>query len=365
MKKKIFVIDDEESIRKFLTRILDKSGYEVVTASDGREALEIVDYDTVDLIMLDMNMPKMNGIEFLRKLGTMNVKKIPVLMVSGETDLDVMVECYKLGVYDFIKKPEQVEVMLKRVENGLKIGEMIHFNEFIKIELNMARKFQKYLYPDPEFSTDRLGIRIWSKLLSDIGGDLYDYLVLEGGRLAFFVADVSGHSISAALYTAIVKMIFRNSIHRTSDPGGLLTLVNKDLFGNIPVESFVTMFCGVLDPESGVLNYANAGHPEPYVLSANGSDVLQGNGSFLGPIKDATYETFSKNLDPHDCLIVFTDGVLDVFSESMKVGNRLLQECLNIPASTCDERFELLKNRLLSENINIHDDCTLMMIKLK
>ena len=147
MQKKILVIDDEEAIRKIMNQILSRAGYEVVLASDGQDGIKKLDGTSVDLIMLDMNMPKMNGLEFLKYIRVNNITNVPVLMVTGSSDTDLRIESYKLGVYDFIKKPEQTEVMLKRIENGLKIGDMINFNKFIKVELLMAKKLQKYLFP--------------------------------------------------------------------------------------------------------------------------------------------------------------------------------------------------------------------------
>ncbi|HQL81077.1 MAG TPA: response regulator, partial [Spirochaetota bacterium] len=143
MKKKILVIDDEEPVRKLLLRILNGSGYDVVAASNGKEALDKLDSVSVDLIMLDRNMPEMDGLSFLRAVRKNGITHVPVLMISGDANPENIIESYKLGVYDFIRKPEQTEVMLKRVENGLKIGEMINFNEFIRVELLMARKLQK------------------------------------------------------------------------------------------------------------------------------------------------------------------------------------------------------------------------------
>src|SRR4030043_184183 len=218
MKKKIMIIDDEKPIRKLLSKVLSGSGYDVVTASNGKEALEKIEAVSVDLIMLDMNMPEMDGLHFLRTVRENDITHVPVLMISGEANPENIVESYKLGVYDFIRKPEQTEVILKRVENGLKIGEIINFNEFIRVELLMARKLQKYLFPDPAAKTERVNINTWSLPLSDIGGYLYDYVLFRDDRVVFFVADVSGHSISAALYTAIVKMVFRNALQKTEIP---------------------------------------------------------------------------------------------------------------------------------------------------
>ncbi len=344
-------------------RILNGAGYDVVAASNGREALERLEGVSVDLIMLDMNMPEMDGLSFLRKVRQGDITHVPVLMVSGEANPENIVESYKLGVYDFIRKPEQTEVMLKRVENGLKIGEMINFNEFIRVELLMARKLQKYLFPEPAIHTERVKIHTWSMPLSDIGGDLYDYVIFRDDRTIFFVADVSGHSISASLYTAIVKMVFRNALQKTVVPGELLSVMNRELSGNLPVESFVTAFCGLFDPAGRVLKYSNGGHPKPFCLSGDTVVQLEENDSFLGPIVDAKYETHTLDLPEGASILVYTDGILDLMSDEDKpVGQKMLLEVLNSPGTTPLEKFRMIQKHATGPDFAVVDDCTLMLL---
>ncbi|MBN1497979.1 MAG: fused response regulator/phosphatase [Spirochaetes bacterium] len=363
MKKKIMVIDDEEPIRRLLSRILSGSGYDVVMASNGQEALERLENVSVDLIMLDMNMPKMDGLSFLRKVKESDITHVPVLMVSGEANPENIVESYKLGVYDFIRKPEQKEVMLKRVENGLKIGEMINFNEFIRVELLMARKLQKYLFPEPSMHTDRVKIHTWSMPLSDIGGDLYDYVIFRDDRIIFFVADVSGHSISASLYTAIVKMVFRNALQKAADPGDLLTIMNRELSGNLPIESFVTAFCGLFDPVKRQLLYSNGGHPKPYCLIDDEIIQLEGNDSFLGPIVDAKYATHTLDLRKGASVLAYTDGILDLMSDEDKlVGQKMLLDVLHTRGKSPLDKFRMIQKYVTGPDVAVVDDCTLMLM---
>jgi len=366
MKKKILVIDDELGIQKILSRILSNAGYEVAIASNGKEALDKLETVSVDLIMLDMNMPEMDGLNFLRRVKEHDITHAPVLMISGDVNPANIVESYKLGVYDFIRKPEKTEVMLKRVENGLKIGEMIYFNEFIRVELLMARKLQKYLFPDPIMKTGRASIYTWSLPLSDIGGDLYDYVAYQDGRLIFLVADVSGHSISAALYTAIVKMVFRNALQKSVVPGDVMTIMNQELTGNIPAESFVTAYCGLYDPSRRVLEYANAGHPQPYWMTGKGVEQLTEYDSFLGPIANATYRTHRIKLEDASSLLVYTDGIIDIVSEKedAPVGLKLLLEILNTSGKPSLEKFKMIQKNITSGETEVTDDCTLMLVDM-
>lgn len=366
MKKRILLIDDEAQIRDFMKKILTRAGYVVFTAQDGREAIEKLESLYVDLIVLDMYMPHMNGLDVLRHIRKSNITNKPVLMVSGNHDADLRIESYKLGAYDFITKPEQTEVMLKRIENGLKIGEILDFNEFMKIELFMARKLQKYIYPDPDYISDEIDIYCWSQPLSDIGGDLYDYIHFRNDSIMFFVADVSGHSISASMFTAIVKMVFRNAVKETEDPGKIMTIVNQELAANLPVESFVTMFCGIIDSSTGILKYANAGHPNPYIINSSGYKALPGSDPFLGPIKDAVYPTYDAVMNRGDSLFIFTDGLEDVIDDNYhKIElNEFLNSLSDKPVEGKDSFLEFTS--MISQQKYVRsDDCTIMMIKRK
>jgi serine phosphatase RsbU (regulator of sigma subunit) len=278
--------------------------------------------------------------------------------------MDLITRSYDLGVYDFIKKPEHTEVMLKRVENGLKIGEMLAFNDLIRLELGMARKLQTFLFPPHEVHGNGFSLHGWSRPLADIGGDLYDWVHFRDERIIFFVADVSGHSISAALFTFIVKMIFRNAIKYTVQPDEIMTIMNQELSAHIPTESFVTMFCGIMNPEDRVLRYANAGHPKPFIVKNDEKRILDGNNSFLGPIPNASFDGYECALGEGERLVIFTDGILDRINlqNSLKA-RKVLEEMINSRESA-ESIIERVNEFVQSEPEKIIDDCTLMIIDI-
>ncbi len=364
MTKKIMLIDDEESVRKAMSGILARKGYELSLFDNGIDALDSLNDINPDLIILDMHMPRMDGLAFLKNIRENRMTIAPVLMVTGSADPELKARSYRLGVYDYINKPEDTEVMLKRIENGLKIGEMINFNEFIKIELMMARKLQTYLFPPMVLDTPKVNIQTVTKPLSDIGGDLFDYIEFRDGRVIFFVADVSGHSISAALYTAIVKMVFRNAIKDADTPAGIMTLMNRELSGNIPIESFVTVFCGMLDFSSSLLYYCNAGHPAPLVMTGNEIDVLEGSDSFLGPIRDAEFHNLTWPVAAGSRICLFTDGALDPGEGG--AGDEWIRKILKSGKFGLDELFQLLRINIMERPASGQDDDrTLMLVRIK
>ena len=363
MKKKILVIDDEDAVRDIFEKILVKAGYIVFSAGNGFDALKLLERVTVDLIMLDVQMPGMSGLQFLKALKETDGVDVPVLMITGHADVGLRIECYTLGVYDFIRKPEDTEVMLKRVENGLKIGDIINYNRMIKSELIMAIKLQGYLFPPPRAVTRNVEIFAWTRPLTEIGGDLYDYIILNNSSIIFFVSDVSGHGISAAMYTGIVKMLFRNAVKTTLDPGEIITFMNQEISGNIPVESFITMFCGCFDPLAKSLDYANAGHPMPYVLTRQGVLELEGNGPFMGPIGGMKFNTYRRTLEDARGVIVYTDGIMDIMDENdRRIGKKVILEILKSRDWTYEERVRFIRESLEDENVRIYDDGTVFLM---
>ncbi len=366
MKKRILLIDDEAPVKDFMKKILLRSGYSVFTASDGKEAIEMLESLYVDLIILDMHMPNMNGIDVLRHIRKFKLTNKPVLMVSGYHDADLRIESYRLGAYDFITKPEQTEVMLKRIENGIKIGEILDFNEFMKVELFMAKKLQKYIFPEPDFISEDIDIYTWNLPLSDIGGDLYDYIHFRNDSILIFVADVSGHSISASMFTAIVKMVFRNAIKTSEDPGTIMTIVNQELSANLPVESFVTMFCCLIDCKSGEIKYSNAGHPKPYIIGKEKVTEIGENDPFLGPINNVKYTTYNAVLDKNQILFIYTDGLLDIIDDEFHQVelSRFINKLGTGEFNGRDSFNELIAD-ISNEKFIRSDDCTAMIIRKK
>ena len=366
MKKRILLIDDEVPVKDFMKKILTRSGYVVFTASDGKEAIEMLETLYVDLIILDMHMPNMNGLDVLRHIRKHELTNKPVLMVSGYHDADLRIESYRLGAYDFITKPEQTEVMLKRIENGIKIGEILDFNEFMKVELFMARKLQKYIFPDTGYNSADLDIYAWNLPLSDIGGDLYDFIHFRNDSVLIFIADVSGHSISASMFTAIVKMVFRNAIKNSDDPGEIMTIVNHELSANLPVESFVTMFCCLIDSKTGAMKYSNAGHPKPFIIGKDRVVEIGENDPFLGPINDMKYTTYNAVLGKNEILFLYTDGLLDIIDEEYRpVDLGRFTGRISMEGFKGKESFDELTADISSQKFIRSDDCTLMLIRKK
>jgi serine phosphatase RsbU (regulator of sigma subunit) len=125
----------------------------------------------------------------------------------------------------------------------------------------------------------------------EVGGDFYDFLELEDGRLGVVVGDATGHGIPAALVMATTRSMLRAVAQASESPGDVLGTVNDPLVIDIPSNMFVTCFYAILDPKSGSLTYANAGHDLPYLRRRGGEcEELRARGMPLGLMPGMSYE---------------------------------------------------------------------------
>src|SRR5689334_7020480 len=120
----ILIIDDEKAIRKTLTEILSFEGYKIDEASDGEEGLKTFKDKTYDVVLCDIKMPKLDGIEFLQKAGEIN-PDIPIIMISGHGNIETAVEAVKKGAFDFIQKPPDLNRLLITIRNAMDKGSLV------------------------------------------------------------------------------------------------------------------------------------------------------------------------------------------------------------------------------------------------
>ena len=186
-------------------------------------------------------------------------------------------------------------------------------------EMAMAARIQLSVLPKPRVDGTGagapFGLEAFMRPTREVGGDLYDYFMIDEGHLAFVVADVSGKSVPASLF----MVMFRTVVRAVAVPGmgaeQVLERANTILGEDNDACMFVTVFFGVLDIETGGVCYVNAGHNPPYLLPASGGRrTLEANGAAVGMVESPHYQTKSVALAPGDVLFVFTDGITEAFA---------------------------------------------------
>lgn len=186
--------------------------------------------------------------------------------------------------------------------------------ERVEGELSAARDIQVGMLPRtfPPFP-QRRDIDVYALLESakHVGGDLYDYVLVDRDRLFFVVGDVSGKGVPAALFMAMTTTLFKATALSGQPPGEVMARVNAELARDNAAEMFVTAFCGVLDLRTGEVVYSDGGHEAPFVRRADGrvERLPKLKGMALGVLEDAPFETGAFRLAPGDALVLFTDGV--------------------------------------------------------
>ena len=155
----------------------------------------------------------------------------------------------------------------------------------------------------------------WSPA-KEVGGDLYDFFLLDEDHVFFSIGDVSGKGVPAALFMAAAKTLMKGTAGRDIAPAEVLSRVNHELCLENDSLMFVTVFCGVLNFRTGEVFYSNAGHNPPLVLKAGRPPewLPLPDGFFLGVMEDAVYETRRIFLAPGDMLLVYTDGVTEAMN---------------------------------------------------
>lgn len=181
-------------------------------------------------------------------------------------------------------------------------------------ELEIARRLQLAILPQAFSGHDAVALKGRMEPAKEVGGDFYDFFMLEGGRIGVVIADVSGKGIPAAFFMTISRTLMRAMTQRHVSPAACLAEVNDALVENNPEEFFVTVFYGVLDPAAGQFRYASAGHNPPVLLADGRASFLTISGNPpLGMLDGLVFREFEQHLAPGDGLVLYTDGVTEAF----------------------------------------------------
>ncbi len=344
MSIKMLVVDDEPDLeqlvlQKFRKKIRDKE-YEFVFAQNGIEALKVLQKDnSIELVLTDINMPEMDGLTLLREMGALNHRLLRSVIVSAYGDMQNIRTAMNLGAYDFVTKPIDlvdleitVEKSLKDLallKEALKGKEQLHS---IRKELDIATRIQTGILP--KAFPNRQEFDICAKMITakEVGGDLYDFFMIDKHRVGVIIGDVSGKGVAAAMLMAVSKTLLQASALKGIPSDTTLSEVNNVLVDNSPSNMFVTVFYGILDTRSGAFEFCNGGHNPPYLISKDGrvNQVENIGGLVLGAVKDIEYQSSVMVLQPGETFFSYTDGVTEARSKKEEdFEEKRLEACLS------------------------------------
>jgi serine phosphatase RsbU (regulator of sigma subunit) len=202
--------------------------------------------------------------------------------------------------------------------------------ERIEQELQVAQLIQRQFLPRELPELSGWYVATYYQPAKAVGGDFYDFIELPDGQIGLVCGDVTGKGVPAALVMATTHSILRGDAPRTVSPAEVLERANNLLLHDIPPQMFVTCLYGVLDPSTGTLRYANAGHNPPYVHTRDGVVELRATGMPLGAMPDMTYEEKETTLAPGDTVLLHSDGLVEAHDPERKMfGFPRLAELMN------------------------------------
>ena len=327
--KTLLLVDDEPANIQIVNSIL-KDIYKTRIATNGAKALELASQAPApDLILLDVMMPEMNGYEVCSRLKSADhTRDIPVIFLTGQTEIDDETKGFEVGAVDYIHKPFSPAVVQARVRTHLVLRgireQLASQLKTIQGEMDTARQIQLSILPREIPAIKGLDIAARYIPMTSVAGDFYDFIPIDEKRIGILVADVSGHGMPAALISSMLKIALDGQIKCASDPASVLAGLNRALCGKFKGH-FVTAAYIFVDTEKQSLRYAGAGHP-PLILrdqSAAATREFVENGLFLGFFPEATYTSVELPFKPGDWGVLYTDGILettDLSGEEFGVG---------------------------------------------
>ncbi len=326
----LLVVDDNEDNRYTLTRRLKREGYtNIAVAENGRQALEMVKAQPFDLMLLDIMMPEVNGYEVLERMkADAQMRHVPVIMISAVDELDSVIRCIELGAEDYLPKPFNPTLLRARVGASLEKKRMrddiLRHLRRMERDLETAREIQLSMVPtDFPVAENAQGLEVYATLQAayEVGGDFYDFFWLSPDRLCVLVADVSDKGASAALHMARAKASIRflcgsEKSGYLPNAAELVERIDCELSRDNPHAMFITLLLAVVNPHSGEIEWCNAGHNPPYVMSAEGAiTVLGGECGIPVGIDPKFFRNAETGQIPKGgSLFLYTDGITEAMN---------------------------------------------------
>ncbi len=393
MKETIFVIDHDEGVRRLLSGILAKKGYEVREIANGLNTVAMVRETRPDLVLLDIFTPSIDGYEVCRGIkNDPSIADTPIIFLSAKADSADKARGLEIGGADYVTKPFDEREVIARVENQLKFRRLT--NDLLKANRDLTEK-QRRLDEDlkvaggiqqsllPRTAPDIRNLRIaWRFVPSHlIGGDIFNVFYLDESHAGFYMADVSGHGVPSALVAFSLSQMLHPHINSTTKrrisgppgyeivpPSGVLDTLDKEY----PIERFdmyFTIVYLIIDIRHGTLVYSNGAHPYPVIIRSDGEiEILEKGGTLIGLGGILPFEEGESTLRKGDKLVVYTDGLVGLkdnageFFGEERLYALLVEERKKDAEAVVNEIIR--RAREFSGTDDFQDDLTLAVIEL-
>ncbi|MCK5032582.1 MAG: SpoIIE family protein phosphatase [Calditrichia bacterium] len=401
VKDKILVVEDNTVNLKLLSQMLEKSGFEILTAQNGEQACKIAETENPDIILLDVMMPVMDGFSVCEWLkNNKDTADIPVVFLTAKIDPVDKVRGLSLGAMDYITKPFDAVEVVARVNTHLRFmrlrrqliqkndqlekaySQLRESNEIINKDIKAAGRVQRQLLPHDISDIGSLKVAWKFVPSSHVAGDIFNIMPLDDSHVAMYIIDVSGHGVQAAMLAVLIHNFFRLGMDGRSlkeKAGQQLTVetllepeqVAKALNDNFPMETYDAYFTGiygVLNTNTFEFKVVNAGHPAPLIIHKNKSVEFLNNADIpIGILADSEYKANSYKLNSGDTLILYTDGLYELsVKEGLLMTKEVMAKFINEFDGDLNSKFENVVDGILKMGINseFEDDVSLFGIEI-
>ena len=371
---RVLVVDDNEMNRDMLARRLARIGMDTDTAEDGNSGLEKILTGNYELVMLDIMMPDIDGIEVLKRVREFYSKsELPIIMATAKDEGSDLAEALSLGANDYVTKPLDFQVVRARVENVLgytrAVAELTIANDRMSRDLEAAARVQQSLLPDEQVDIDGAEFMWYYRPCDELAGDGLNLFRCDDEHVAMYVMDVSGHGVAASLLSVSVthhlsQMIGSPDVdaqralagENIVSPAWLASSLNT----HFPMQSvgrhYFTLVYGVLNVKTRQFCFVSAGSPGPLVVHADGtSEVHDVPAVPVGMFPDSEYEDTVIQLQAGDRLYLHSDGLYEERHAETReeFGRTRMREELSAAANT---PFVVSLDKLLQSVTEWHGD---------
>lgn len=338
---KILSIDDEYMLRRTLVAYLEDSGYKLLEAENGKQGLAVFRQEKPDLVLTDLQMPEMGGLEVLKTI-TKEAPETPVIVISGAGGMNDVIEALRYGAWDYLTKPitdlavleHTVSKCLERArliaENVAYRAELEKTNQALKKSLGIleedqeaGRSVQQRLLPESNLNLG--GVLFQHRVVPSLflSGDFVDYFALGEDKCGFYLADVSGHGASSAFITILLKSLISQWVSQyqvgqeslIAEPEKVLSRLSQEIYAS-KLGKYLTMVYGVLDKTQKQLIYSIGGHyPNPVLMREGKAEFVEGKGFPVGIMPTVVYQRYDLALADDNKFLIFSDGVMEVLAE--------------------------------------------------
>ncbi len=359
----VLVVDDDALSRRMLVRSLSELGYLCKESESGEDAWSQLQTDQPTLLLLDFELPGLNGAELLRRLRAdtnPEIAQIPTIMLTGHGGEESEVGCLEAGADDFVIKPINLAVLRARIETQLRLRslrrqlqdqneKLEEWRKNLEQDLAAARLTQQSLIPQKPPNIPGWDIAACFRPVIEVGGDIYGWLRPRSDQMFFWIADATGHGASAALLTTLTKLLFHHGITENDSPGAIMAAVNNEFQAIFGARSFMTAMCVMLELETGRATVTGAGHP-PLLIARHGgtTELIASSAPPLGLVDQPQFDETTIQLQEGDSFVLYTDGLFGGADDTRhRLTPELLAEIVDGSASMAEGVLGSILRRIL------------------